>query len=116
RCKNEDRNLETPLQRREAAQLAVRIDADRVLKPLPRTGTIGGWKRGAGQGRRRLQRKIHRSVWAVGGTGNATIILVWNGHAWSRVASGPPGVLNGLWGTSAKDAWAVGLEVLGSTY
>ena len=49
RCQNQDRNLETPLQREEAAQLTVRIDADRVLKPLPRTGTIGGRKRGAGQ-------------------------------------------------------------------
>src|SRR5882724_2204788 len=48
RCQNQDRNLETPLQREEAAQLTVRIDADRVLKPLPRTGTIGGQKRGAG--------------------------------------------------------------------
>ena len=44
-----DRNLETPLQRGEAAQLAVRIDTAGILKPLPRTDIIAGRKRGAGQ-------------------------------------------------------------------
>lgn len=55
-------------------------------------------------------------IWAVGGTGVAITVLGWNGHAWSEVASGPPGVLNGIWGTSADDAWAVGLEVAGPSY
>jgi transposase InsO family protein len=40
-------DFETPLQRGEAAQLAIRIDAAGVLKPLPRTDMIAGRKRGA---------------------------------------------------------------------
>src|SRR5207248_2318829 len=48
RSENEDRNLEEALQRRAATQLAVRIDAFGVLKPLPRTGRIGGRNWGAG--------------------------------------------------------------------
>ena len=56
------------------------------------------------------------SIWAVGGSAGGTTVLRWNGHAWSVVGRGAPGVLNGIWGTSAHDAWAVGLEAAQSTY
>jgi hypothetical protein len=56
------------------------------------------------------------TIWAVGGSIGATTVLAWTGHAWSVVARGPPGVLNGIWGTSANDAWAVGLELVNPSY
>jgi len=56
------------------------------------------------------------TIWAVGGSDSATTVLSWTGHAWSVVASGPPGVLNGIWGTSPNDAWAVGLEIVDPAY
>jgi Carboxypeptidase regulatory-like domain len=56
------------------------------------------------------------SIWAVGGSAGGSTVLRWDRHAWSVVARGRPGVLNGIWGTSANDAWAVGLEVVDPTY
>ena len=57
-------------------------------------------------------------AWAVGSYANNntgvrdTLILHWNGTAWSRVASPNPGtrfnVLNGVSAGGAKNAWAVG--------
>jgi len=48
-ARDDDRDVERALQRREATQLAVRIDAFGVLKPMPRTGRIAGRNWGAGQ-------------------------------------------------------------------
>jgi hypothetical protein len=57
------------------------------------------------------------SVWAVGASFGAkgserTLILHWNGTAWSRQSSASPGtsfsVLNGVRAVSATNAWAVG--------
>jgi hypothetical protein len=57
------------------------------------------------------------SAWAVGYTGNGsdttanTVILHWNGTAWTRVPSPDPGhgnYLTGVAATSADSAWAVG--------
>ena len=55
-------------------------------------------------------------VWAVGGASAShqvnTLILHWNGQAWSRVPSPSPGSLfnqlSGVSGISASDAWASG--------
>jgi hypothetical protein len=51
------------------------------------------------------------TAWAAGSTGLATLILRWNGSAWTRVASPSPGsgdTLDGLGFSSARDGWAVG--------
>jgi hypothetical protein len=51
------------------------------------------------------------TAWAAGSTGLATLILRWNGSAWTRVASpspGPDDTLDGLGFSSARDGWAVG--------
>jgi hypothetical protein len=51
------------------------------------------------------------TAWAAGSTGPATLILRWNGAAWTRVASPSPGssdTLDGLGFSSARDGWAVG--------
>lgn len=51
------------------------------------------------------------TAWAAGSTGPATLILRWNGSAWTRVASPSPGLndtLDGLGFSSARDGWAVG--------
>jgi hypothetical protein len=56
------------------------------------------------------------AIWAVGDYESAgrtkTLILYWNGTAWSQVASPSPGSadneLSGVWAISAKDVWAVG--------
>ena len=56
------------------------------------------------------------NAWAVGvdavpGGRNYTLILHWNGAAWSRVAGASPGFYSGLLGVSAisaSSAWAVG--------
>jgi hypothetical protein len=60
-------------------------------------------------------------AWAVGqtgggpgdgnGTNNATLVLHWNGHNWTRVPSPAPAAataLNNVAATSATNAWAVG--------
>lgn len=60
--------------------------------------------------------RLAARIWTVGGDAGGITILGWNGHAWSEVATGPAGVLNGIWGTSADDAWAVGLEIAGPIY
>jgi hypothetical protein len=49
--------------------------------------------------------------WAAGAAGSSTLILRWNGTAWTRVASPSPGTgdtLLGLGFSSARDGWAVG--------
>jgi hypothetical protein len=53
------------------------------------------------------------NAWAVGVSGaGGTLILHWNGHAWSRQASPDlpklSGGLSSVTATSARDAWAVG--------
>jgi hypothetical protein len=59
-------------------------------------------------------------VWAVGiqvssATGTRTLLLHWNGSAWSEVASPNPGqngnYLYAVAAISANDAWAVGMQV-----
>src|ERR1700753_2625643 len=62
------------------------------------------------------------SAWAVGYTGSSaekTLMLHWNGKAWSRVTSlkvldGAEGSLSAVKVVSAKNAWAVG-TTLGHT-
>jgi hypothetical protein len=57
-----------------------------------------------------------KNVWAVGCSGSCngpeSLILHWNGVAWSKVASPDPGAgfdeLTGVTAVSADDAWAVG--------
>jgi hypothetical protein len=51
------------------------------------------------------------TAWAAGSTGLSTLILRWNGTAWTRVASPSPGsndTLDGLGFSSASYGWAVG--------
>jgi len=51
------------------------------------------------------------TAWAAGSTFPSTLILRWNGSAWTRVASPSPGsndTLDGLGFSSARDGWAVG--------
>ena len=51
------------------------------------------------------------NAWAVGSTGTATLILHWNGTAWTRVAAPSPGHLGRLTAVSAfssSNVWAVG--------
>ena len=51
------------------------------------------------------------TAWAAGSAGSSTLILRWNGAAWTRVASPSPGsadALDGLGFSSARDGWAVG--------
>jgi hypothetical protein len=68
-----------------------------------------------------------RDAWAVGfdsqpvGSGSeisATLILRWNGHAWSRIPSPNPSKdlneLDGVSAVSAKSAWAVGYDQTGT--
>src|SRR5262249_25836872 len=53
-----------------------------------------------------------RDAWAVGYTTSGhTLIMRWDGKAWSRVPSPNPvtgGLLQGVAATSGRDAWAVG--------
>jgi hypothetical protein len=51
------------------------------------------------------------TAWAAGSTYPSTLIMRWNGSAWTRVASPSPGsndTLDGLGFSSARDGWAVG--------
>jgi hypothetical protein len=51
------------------------------------------------------------TAWAAGSAGPSTLILRWNGSAWTRVASPSPGsgdTLDGLGFSSERDGWAVG--------
>lgn len=53
------------------------------------------------------------NAWAVGGAaGDKTMIMRWNGTAWTQVPSPSPGparsILTGVAATSASNAWAVG--------
>jgi hypothetical protein len=51
------------------------------------------------------------TLWAAGSTGSATLIMRWNGKAWTRVASASPGspdTLDGLGFSAARYGWAVG--------
>jgi hypothetical protein len=48
-----------------------------------------------------------RNAWAVGLVGARTLIVRWNGTAWTK-ASPSPGFLVGVAATSARNAWAVG--------
>jgi len=51
-----------------------------------------------------------RVGWAVGQTGNRTLIVRWNGNTWKRVSSPDvTGLLTGVTATSAWNAWAVGV-------
>jgi hypothetical protein len=43
--------------------------------------------------------------WAVGVNG---LVVGWDGNQWTRTASGTAFDLHGVWGSSAKEAWAVG--------
>ena len=62
-----------------------------------------------------------RDAWAAGFAGKpaagqfGTLLLHWNGTAWSQVSSPSPGpasnVLNGVSADSATDAWAVGYYI-----
>jgi len=63
-------------------------------------------------------------AWAVGyditsGSTDQTLILHWDGNAWTQVASPSPGtagtVLEAVAGTSSTDAWAVGASFTAST-
>jgi erythromycin esterase-like protein len=63
-------------------------------------------------------------AWAVGyditsGSTDQTLILHWDGNAWTQVASPSPGtagtVLEAVAGTSSTDAWAVGSSFTAST-
>ncbi len=53
-----------------------------------------------------------QNAWAVGSTGTGkTVILHWNGTAWTQVPSPSPAPspeLRGVTATSANNAWAVG--------
>jgi len=59
------------------------------------------------------------NAWAVGFGGNGkTLIVHWNGTAWTRVPSPSPGTfatLSGVAATSATNAWAVGSAFRGKT-
>jgi len=67
------------------------------------------------------------SAWAVGqASGGRTLVLHWNGRAWSRVASPSPGTddylgsvsvidLHSVAAASARDAWAVGTASNGTS-
>jgi hypothetical protein len=48
------------------------------------------------------------SAWTAGSTGASTLILRWNGAAWSRVASPGGGLLSGIGFAAAGNGWAVG--------
>src|SRR5207248_2167546 len=56
----------------------------------------------------------------VGHSGQQTLVLHWNGTAWSRLASPNPGAGNhnlyGVAAASASEAWAVGYYQVGSGY
>jgi hypothetical protein len=66
-----------------------------------------------------------RDAWAVGssntGTAGRTLVVHWNGSAWTRVPSPNPGgpsrsnVLDGVTALSPSDAWAVGSYATGTT-
>ena len=59
------------------------------------------------------------NAWAVGSDGSGkTLIVHWNGTAWTRVPSPSPGTfaaLSGVAATSATNAWAVGSAFRGKT-
>ncbi|MGO9163645.1 MAG: hypothetical protein ACLP7J_23660 [Streptosporangiaceae bacterium] len=48
-----------------------------------------------------------RNAWAVGLTGARTLIVHWNGRAWTK-APASTGFLEGVAAVSATSAWAVG--------
>jgi hypothetical protein len=60
-----------------------------------------------------------RNAWAVGNYTHGkhtTLILHWNGRAWSRVASPSPGAVSALGGVAAtgrSGVWAVGDSISG---
>lgn len=47
------------------------------------------------------------NVWIVGGPEHK-VILQWNGVAWTVRKHSSPEILYGVWGSDAKNAWAVG--------
>ena len=49
-----------------------------------------------------------RNAWAVGLDGTQTLIVRWNGRAWTRALNSRGGFLYGVAATSARNAWAVG--------
>ena len=49
-----------------------------------------------------------RNAWAVGLDGGQTLIVHWNGRAWTQVLNSHGGFLLGVTATSARNAWAVG--------
>jgi hypothetical protein len=60
------------------------------------------------------------NAWAVGlyvsSSGQKTLMLHWNGRAWSKVASPAPGQvseLNGVAVTGSSGVWAVGDSITG---
>lgn len=50
-------------------------------------------------------------IWAVGG-GGGSVILHWDGTAWTRIAHPGTSSLYAVWGTSARDVWAIGSTIL----
>ena len=52
------------------------------------------------------------NVWAVGDRGNSTLVLHWNGTAWSTIPSPNPdpfvNILHAVGGVASNDVWAVG--------
>jgi len=49
----------------------------------------------------------HRDVWAVGLHPDSSLIVHWNGSAWSQSLAGA-GYFTGVAASSARDVWAVG--------
>jgi hypothetical protein len=60
---------------------------------------------------RSVQGSSSSDVWAVGDGGT---IAHWDGSLWTSVHSGVVGNLAGVWAAASNDAWAVGVDDLGS--
>jgi hypothetical protein len=69
--------------------------------PPPDANAVGGY------GLQGVAATSTHNAWAVGTTGSHTLILRWNGTAWTQVAS-PSGSLSSVAATSTTNAWAVG--------
>jgi hypothetical protein len=80
--------------------------------PSPNPGTVG-----VGNELFSVDGVATNDLWAVGdyenSSGEQTLILHWNGSAWSQVAS-PAGGLSGVAAISSNNAWAVGSITAGN--